>query len=497
MVRKAMDSDFSDSDVDMDTPFRPRVPIETPAINLLSFLPPDTWMKLSPAERASLQRDLPDIGGWWGLSTDDAASENMRQLLLGANMSFGNPLMRFRFPDAARRARINAERSEFEWQRKEFAASVTASILTHRAQLLRTPMARDEHALVVSVRLYPFLCSKSRFFPQTPPVDIDRGIIDEVRTTAPSLFLAIQAALASAPTPLTAAQMLAALPCSWAPALDAVDVPSMTPLMYLECALQFLAQPIVNAELATAAQGWASPFVRHDAVTDSYVWLPRSDDDELAASVRLMHLERLFRAPFHDEDPSMAPLRSLARVAHTHLSAPKRHCDDVGITNARPAFKVKSSEKTLAPCTFSKEAYQAQDRQRYAQPGHPYTYHNPDTGARSVVGPLLPVDGSLVNHEAAALLVVVPELLPPSAVGWLNITRDALARLPRHGGSRADVVALAALSMSAPRFATGAHGAVAVARTLDFLSTGSLACASFALHPETQSYRWVYSPPRA
>ncbi|KDO20321.1 hypothetical protein SPRG_14456 [Saprolegnia parasitica CBS 223.65] len=449
---KPLDSDYSDSDVDMDVPFRARVPklvvlpacppvpasdvgVEAPPMNLLSLLPPDMWVQLTPAERASLLPTLPDLSGWWGLSSDDAAAENVRLLLAGANVNFGNPLARFSFPSAARSARIRDERVAFEWARTEYASSVTASILSHRAQLLREPMSLDEHALST---------------PAAVPAS-GRIVIDELRPSAPSLFLAIRAALHG--TPRTASDVcdIVSAEHTWTPALDGVNVPELTPRLYVESALVFLSQPIVSTEFAGGAHGWDVPFVAFDPATETYTWRRDASIEHVSMddAVRVLHLERLFRSPFRETDPSLQSHAAILRVARAHNEASKRPRHDEEAMDPAPlppACTLKTADVPMAAQQRPSQAmYHAQDRQRYSKPGMVFTYVNTETGHETSVGPLLPVVDSPVDD--ASLLVAVPDLPPAASVGWINITRDALARLPPSGGSRADIVALAALSM--------------------------------------------------
>ncbi|EQC39962.1 hypothetical protein SDRG_02618 [Saprolegnia diclina VS20] len=491
---KPLDSDYSDSDVDMDVPFRARVPtlvtlpacrplaaddvgVEAPPVNLLSLLPPDMWMRLTPAERASLLPTLPDLSGWWGLSSDDAAAENVRQLLAGANVNFGNLLTRFSFPSAARSARIRDERVAFEWARTEYASSITASILSHRAQLLREPMSLDEQALSTPMAL-----------PASAP-----AVIDEIRPSAPSLFLAIRSALHTIPrTASDICDMLLA-EHAWTPALDGVNVPELTPRLYIESALVFLSQPIVSTAFAGGAHGWDVPSVAFDPVGETFTW--RQDaQDSMDESVRLLHLERLFRSPLTEVDPSLQPHAAILRVARAHKGVPKRPRVEEDSAPTPPAYTFKTAEKTQQTERPSQAMYHAQDRQRYSKPSMPFTYYDMASGHQTSVGPLLPVHGSPVDD--ASLLVAVPDLPPAASVGWINITRDALARLPPSGGSRADLVALAALSIYVHPSTRIDDVALAVARTLDALSSGPMACARYTYDLESNGHRWVYTVAR-
>ncbi|OQS00490.1 histidine acid phosphatase, partial [Thraustotheca clavata] len=447
-VEKVIDEFFSSVQEDKEPPAKKQKSVTalidgSIPVNLLASLPPDTWIRLSPAERASLMSTLPKLGGWWGFSAEDAAAENLRQLFLGVNFDFGNPLRRFRFPNAARTARINAERQIFENEMRQYTTSLTASILYHREQYLQVALTQDEVALA----------------PRNLPPTAHQDIAEEAQNS--SYFLAIRNALLSSPVALTVDQVFERLDSKWHLKIEADQV-SMTPLMYLESALTFLSEPIPKG--FADENIWSSPFVHQDRGTRTFSWINHSHT--LMDDVRLQQLQQIFTSPFTEEDASMAPLKPMLAIAESHLTQTKPVLDKNVDDYKEPQFKLKMSEKTLNSCYFSKELYQAQDRQRYQQPTLPFMYYNPELQFQSTVGPLLP----LGRFNDAALLTFVPELLPPQSVGLANITRDALARLPYRRGTRADIVHLVLLSIYLSPAASIDDVEVAVTRELDLLS---------------------------
>ncbi len=109
------------------------------------FLPTDIWEHLTTDERESLRKDhLPPLEGWRGMSSEDATTENLRQLFRGLNINFSNPLTQFRFPCAERFSRREQAKWEFERRRRKYALDMMESIVNSRKNLLHLGGGNEE-----------------------------------------------------------------------------------------------------------------------------------------------------------------------------------------------------------------------------------------------------------------------------------------------------------------------------------------------------------------
>ncbi|KAG9415599.1 hypothetical protein AC1031_009041 [Aphanomyces cochlioides] len=309
--------DATDPDVDLTQPFRSRVPklvsiappsiaplnaatADDQAINVLSCLPVDAWDGLTIEEKQSLVEELPPLEGWWGLSADDAAAENLRQLFRGLNFHFGNPLTHFRFPSAERDAKRAADKAAFDRQMRTYTKQLMESIVQHRAQYLKQVLPADELALNPEVI-------------DIPAVPTVKEAVDDIEH---SFFLAIQAALHSGASTLSAIW-------SHVQSNSPLAIPSTTEIPkdmeredYLHSALLFLSRPTSSSE--TPLTEWDVPFVVHNVETNAFTWRNLDGEEPSETMTRLLFLERLFRMPFH-EVPSMGPLESTLQMARKRL----------------------------------------------------------------------------------------------------------------------------------------------------------------------------------
>ncbi|KAF0683629.1 Aste57867_24335 [Aphanomyces stellatus] len=488
---------------------RPAPPtfLDAPAINLLASLPPDVWDRLSPDEKQELMTDLPPLDGWWGLSGDDAATENVRQLFHGLNFNFGNPLMQFHFPSAERRTKREAEKAAFDARLRVYTKQLLQSIVQSRTQVLQQVLPADELAL-------------------NPELDIaavprKKEAIDDIDH---SFFLAIRAALLSNEDKSNGHSLSDLLihvqtyaPLSIPP--PAERPPNMQLGEYLHSALIFLARPfgLTDVDDTCDDDGWSTPFVH--VVDEAFAWQEshrEAKTTDAASSVlsdhdvalRLLYLERLFRAPFTHQDSSMAPLQSKLELVRKRMQA-QDTSDHADRRAKQPKlavfpFALKQAHMPLhGQYTMTRDAFHQQEMTRYQHPHQSFIYFDTDSNFQCLVGPCFPP--TLTSPDQAILLA---EVAPQVTV--LGVIRDAVARLPLQCGTRADVLALLRMSMYALVFLVRpSHHHVrfvnpaasldeldsAVARGLDTLATMMHPCVYYRFHTDHSAWLWHYVPP--
>ncbi|CAK4101837.1 unnamed protein product [Aphanomyces euteiches] len=495
--------DATDPDVDLTQPFRSRVPklvsigsappsiaplnaatADDRAINVLSCLPVDAWDGLTIEEKQSLVEELPPLEGWWGLSADDAAAENLRQLFRGLNFHFGNPLTHFRFPSAERDAKRAADKAAFDRQKRTYIKQLMESIVQHRAQYLKQVLPADELALNPEIDI--------------PAVPTVKEAVDDIEH---SFFLAIQAALQSGASTLSAIW-------SHVQSNAPLAIPSTTEIPkdmeredYLHSALLFLSRPTSSSE--TSLTEWDVPFVVHNVETNAFTWRNLDAEEPSETTTRLLFLERLFRMPFNEE-PSMGPLESTLQMARKRL----RELDDAGAdkksktmhdstapqrpqqaqSSSLPAFTLKAAHRPLHRDYFlTREPFQQQELQRYQHPHQPFVYFDAESGFQTVVGPCFP---PIIVAPLDQPTILLPEVAPQVTV--LNVVRDAVARLPKTCGTRADVLTLLRMSMFVNPNASLDDLDMTVARSLDTLAAMAHPCVFFHFNNEYGAWLWHY-----